>query len=316
MTPEWHVHGDLLLLYLDRCTFYGEDLGDLAHVLQFADCRRDELHDLFTMLVSPALAPAFAALKAEHPQLTVALYTARSTFLNMRAFIPLAEGAKRQRLDDRAQPQWAASLLEEGNHLYIPPSIETAEALFELSREELSLDVMPQPRLRFLRFNTERLFACRVAVQRVLGLDYLPGTVVCSVPKSVARVRARLGVPESAWAVLYDDKEELRGAPDVVTVPHFDRLPVATARKVLEVLTARVPPSQLTPECAAFLYEVKGQPQCCLQGDAPETYAYRVPVCGAEALYPLPWPLPCQEAPEQAPAPFEHFALPAAVEAS
>ena len=77
------VDSGLVLLDLDKCSIFGNDGNDLGIALQWMECPYQSVRELYSLLVSPQLKPAYRRLRTLGNYRCV-IYTMRATFLLYR----------------------------------------------------------------------------------------------------------------------------------------------------------------------------------------------------------------------------------------
>ena len=75
------VEEAVLVLDLDKCSFYGSDGNDLGIALQWMERGPDLVHQLYSLLLNPQVKATYARLRERATRVRVVIYTMRATFL-------------------------------------------------------------------------------------------------------------------------------------------------------------------------------------------------------------------------------------------
>ena len=269
------VEEAVLVLDLDKCTFWGSDSNDLGIALQWMDRGPELVHDLYRLIFNPQVKATYSRLQERAKRVRVVIYTMRATFLVYHS--PFRGVA----LPMHWQPEWHC-----GAQIFIPPEITDAEKVvqtYSLSKQQPLLEEEE----RDLQMSFERLLATRAVIAEELDLDALPHLVVTATPKDVEATMRKLGFPvENAY--LWDDNEKLQDDARVVHVPHFDRLPQEQAEALNQFLEAHCPAQELEDALADFMLGADPA-DVVIREDSDGKLHYQIPTCSRLQE----WPLPC-----------------------
>jgi hypothetical protein len=276
----------VFLLDLDKCAFFGNDANDLGTAFQWTQKSPEDLLTLYRLLLNPSVSETYRKLKQRHQTVRVVIYTMRSDFLlyhstHRNMIIPI-----------RWCPPWHAS-----GQLYLPPALESADDMLAAAHAQHGLQHLDTADLLGLSKSLERLLIARQVIAEALRLPALPDVVVTAADKDVERTVRHLGYPLRS-AFLWDDNPALRGAPRVIHVPPFDRLPSDRHDRLAALLRDRLPAASLPPPLADFLLTagpadraVRPRPG----GAGGVEYAVARAVRPSSAW--RPWPVPPEPAP-------------------
>eukprot|EP00961_Rhodomonas_salina_P064934 873588-Rhodomonas_salina.2 len=267
------VEEAVLLLDLDKCSFYGNDGNDLGIALQWMDKGYDDVMQLYRLLFNPNVKKTYEGLKKRAKKVNVVIYTMRATFLVYRscfrdAVIPL-----------RWKPVW-----HHGSQVHFPASATSADAI--LSTYSADVKLIEEERTD-LRKSLERLLATRDIIAEQLGLSELPNLAVTATPKNVEGTVSALGFPiENAY--LWDDNTRLRDNPRVVSVPPFEALPPAQCDALQSFLAERLPAASLEAALVDFMMGADDRDRVLDSHPVTGELIYRIPRTNSLPKWPLP----------------------------
>ncbi|KAJ1477199.1 hypothetical protein T484DRAFT_1963952 [Baffinella frigidus] len=263
----------VLMLDLDKCSFFGNDGNDLGIALQWMEKGVEVVEHLYTKLLNPEVGKLYSLITHNYGHhVQPVIYTMRATFLVYHscfreAVIPL---------------YWKAEW-HHGAQIVFPPSVETADDI--LGTYCGTKQLLEEERVD-IKKSLERLLATRTVIRRTLGLTKNPYLVVTAAPKDVSATAQMLGMSDSP-SFLWDDNPKLREDPQVVSIPPFVSLPHEAARDLEDWLTTTLPPSELDEYLVEFMLGADERDRV-LHRDGNGGTKYVIPRCDSIA----PWPLP------------------------
>jgi len=235
--PEGTPHGKVtMMLDLDKTCLWGNDGNDLGLSLQWMEKPPELVRELYSLLVHPALRPAYEAYK-ERGEVEVVIYTRRPQLLQYRSCVTGKE------LPLRYEADW-----HYGGQMHIPSSMREAKSV----QERYSGPSLDEDEEHDVLKGLERLLAARDAVSQALGLSSPPPVVVTASQKDVELTARQLGL-DASTAVLYDDNDDLKWNPRVVHVEPFVELPRAQREKLLSFLDENMPVEELDEDLLEYL---------------------------------------------------------------
>jgi hypothetical protein len=270
----------VFLLDLDKCSFFGNDANDLGVAFQWTQKSRDQLVDLYRLLVNPSLSLTYNVLRQRHRTVRVVIYTMRSDFINYHSncrpiIIPL---------------EWKSEWHGE-SQVYFPPHLETVdEILGSLRANDLECQ-----ELFGLSKSLERLLIARQVIAEQLNLSSLPDLVVTASEKEVGKTVEHLGYAADR-ATLWDDNPALRGHPSVVSVPSYTRLPSDQHARLLAFLRRHLPAGALPADLVDFLMSADPEDRIVAEGGPAGELDYTLPCAPAPSHAWRAWPVPAPPA--------------------
>jgi len=264
----------VLVLDLDKCSFWGSDGNDLGIALQWMEKGSELVQQLYHLLLNPQVKATYARLKERAKKVRVVIYTMRATFLVYHSCF------RDQTVPLRWHPDW-----HHRAQIFIPPSVADADSVMQTYS-------LPEPLLeeeyRDLKKSFERLLATRAVLAEELQLERPPDLVVTASPKDVEGTMRQLGIPiENAY--LWDDNLKLRDNPRVVQVPHFNALPPKQHAAVLDFLNTHCPAHLLEDDLVDFMMGADPIDVAIARDEMSGQLIYRIPVCDELE----DWTLPC-----------------------
>ena len=268
------VEEAVLVLDLDKCSFWGSDGNDLGIALQWMERGSGLVRQLYRLLLNPQVKATYTRLQERAKNVRVVIYTMRATFLVYHSCF------RDQTVPLRWHPDW-----HHRAQMFIPPSVDDAETVMQTySMSEPLLE----EEYRDLKKSFERLLATRAVLADELGLERAPDLVVTASPKDVEGTMKQLGIAvENAY--LWDDNVKLRDNPRVVQVPHFDALPPAQHAALIEFLNTHCPANLLEEDLVEFMMGADPADVAIARDEASGELVYRIPMCRALGE----WALPC-----------------------
>jgi hypothetical protein len=267
------VEEAVLVLDLDKCSFWGSDGNDLGIALQWMEKGPELVHELYRMLLNPQVKATYERLQERAKKVRVVIYTMRATFLVYHSCF------RDVTLPLRWEPQW-----HRGAQVFIPPTAANAEDV--MRTYSLKAPLLEDER-QDLHKSFERLLATRAVIAEELGLDSFPHLVVTATPKDVESTMRHLGIPlENAY--LWDDNDKLRDDPRVVHVEHFDALPFKQAGALVDFLDKNCPAHELEEDLVDFMMGADPA-DVVIEEDGAGMMRYRIPACHEVRE----WALPC-----------------------
>mmetsp|Transcript_29938 Transcript_29938/g.73665 ORF Transcript_29938/g.73665 Transcript_29938/m.73665 type:complete len:571 (-) Transcript_29938:223-1935(-) len=260
---------------LDNTAIYGQDGNDLGVGFQLAE-KSDLLTELYEKLSNPKLTELMDGIREQGlaDDVKVCLYTRRSHLLKYQTKF-------------RSEPVPISFSHVSWHHsqdqVVIPGDVATSEELIQACDSD---EFLAPSELRDLRLSFDRLLAARNALQRVLNLSRPLDVVVTSAVKDVRETARKMGLqPERS--VLWDDNEDLRGAPGVEVVDRFDRMPPKQCRELLNFLEKKLPATELPRKAVDFMLGAS-KDATSVERRADNSVAYKV----LEGPAPRPFRLP------------------------
>jgi len=267
------VEEAVLVLDLDKCSFWGSDGNDLGIALQWMEKSPDLVHQLYSLLLNPQVKATYARLQERAVKVRVVIYTMRATFLVYHSCF------RDQTVPLRWNQDW-----HHGAQLFIPPSVGAEEVMRSYS---LRAPLLEEER-RDLKKSFERLFATRAVIAQELGLDSLPEVIVTASPKDVQGAMRILHLPvENAY--LWDDNLKLSDNPRVVQVPRFDALPQEQHDMLVDFLNAHCPADTLEDDLVDFMLGADPADVVLSHDRQTGCLQYKIPACARLDE----WALPC-----------------------
>jgi hypothetical protein len=219
-----------LFLDLDECSCYRADFGDVQTVMQMSGCTFDVMVNVSQLLLNPQLKNVYGMLKGQFDEVVVILYTRRPTTIKRELkMLP-----------------WPVKCYWNGSHVSIDPMFESGKEFLD---KHIDMDGWKSDDVKIRYRAFEKLFLCREAIKKELGLHVNPYVVVCSASKDVESTLSHLKLT-SDFPILFDDNDELDGQPHVVVVPQFVSLSVEQHKLALDALNKAVP--EITDEMVKF----------------------------------------------------------------
>jgi len=267
------VEEAVMVLDLDKCSFWGSDGNDLGIALQWMEKSPDLVHQLYSLLLNPQVKATYARLQERAVKVRVVIYTMRATFLVYHSCF------RDQTVMLRWNQDW-----HHGAQLFIPPSVGAEEVIRSYS---LRAPLLEEER-RDLKKSFERLFATRAVIAKELGLNVLPEIIVTSSPKDVQGAMRILHLPvENAY--LWDDNSKLSDHPRVVQVPRFDALPQDQHDALVDFLNVHCPADALEDDLVDFMLGADPADVVLLHDRLTGRLHYTIPSCARLDE----WALPC-----------------------
>ena len=283
---SWSPHGErkicgrekvaeaVLVLDLDKCSFWGSDANDLGIALQWMEKGPDVVLELYRLLLNPQVKATYARLQERAKKVRVVIYTMRATFLVYASCFR----------DQTVPLRWDASW-HHGAQIFIPPEVRDAETI--MRSYSMKAPLLPEER-RDLKKSFERLLATRTVLAEELALDGLPELIVTASPKAVETSMRLLGIPvENAY--LWDDNVKLRDNPRVVNVPHFDALPPQQHAALMRFLDEHCPAHTLEEDLLDFMLGADPADIVIAEDEETGRFKYQIPMCDEIEE----WALPC-----------------------
>jgi hypothetical protein len=172
------VEEAVLVLDLDKCSFYGSDGNDLGIALQWMEKGPELVLELYRLLLNPQVKATYARLQERAKHVRVVIYTMRATFLLYHSCF------RDMTMPLRWSPPW-----HHGAQLFIPPSADAEAVMRSYSMRAPLLE----DERRDLKKSFERLLSTRTVIAEELQLDTLPELVITASPKDVEGTMRRLG---------------------------------------------------------------------------------------------------------------------------
>ena len=259
----------------DMTCLLGNDGKDLPIAFQQMKRSKEDLQNLYGLVINPCLRPAYDKLKSQAKQIKVVIYTMRCELLRYHSD---SRGIKFYLQYD---PRWHLN-----RRLYIPAQVST-EDVFKTVQNELN----EEESHNFLLY-LERLLAARNAVEEALGLDWESVSVVVTGTRKDVRQTARdLGLNPSA-SFLWDDNVELTGCPEVITVPPYLSLERNKAERLDSFLETTMPACELDQNLVDFLLEPQMEETAVIAKDpATGSTVWSLPWLPIAKDPPSPWPV-------------------------
>ena len=264
----------VLVLDLDKCSFWGSDANDLGIALQWMEKGPELVLELYRLLLNPQVKVTYARLKERAKNVRVVIYTMRATFLVYHSCFR----------DQTVPLRWDASW-HHGAQIFIPPAVQDAETIIQ--SYSFKAPLLPEEQ-RDLKKSFERLLATRAVLAEELALESLPELIITASPKDVEGSMRHLGIPvENAY--LWDDNVKLRDNTRVVNVPHFDALPPPQHAALMQFLDEHCPAHSLEEDLLDFMLGADPADVVVAPDEETGFFKYQIPICDAVGE----WALPC-----------------------
>jgi hypothetical protein len=264
----------VLVLDLDKCSFWGSDANDLGIALQWMEKGPELVLELYRLLLNPQVKATYARLKERAKKVRVVIYTMRATFLVYHSCFR----------DQTLPLRWDASW-HHGAQIFIPPAVQDAETIIQ--SYSMKAPLLPEEQ-RDLKKSFERLLATRAVLAEELALESLPELIITASPKDVEGSMRHLRIPvENAY--LWDDNVKLRDNTRVVNVPHFDALPPPQHAALMQFLDEHCPALSLEEDLLDFMLGADPADVVIAPDEETGFYKYQIPMCHSVGQ----WSLPC-----------------------
>eukprot|EP00286_Rhodomonas_abbreviata_P022315 CAMPEP_0181295660 /NCGR_PEP_ID=MMETSP1101-20121128/4269_1 /TAXON_ID=46948 /ORGANISM="Rhodomonas abbreviata, Strain Caron Lab Isolate" /LENGTH=592 /DNA_ID=CAMNT_0023400433 /DNA_START=249 /DNA_END=2027 /DNA_ORIENTATION=+ len=263
----------VLILDLDKTSIYGNDGNDLGIALQWMEKPDTVVKDLYKLLVSPCVKPAYEEMRAQAKQVHVVLYTRRPQVLKYQSCF------RECTIPVQYKKEWH----HEGQ-LYLPSHIVAAE---EVLRTYCGPELL-EDELNDVKKSMERLIAARDAISNHLGLDAKPTVVVTATDKSIEDTVKRLKLPDTN-AYLFDDNKGLQYDPHAIVVEPLEALPQPRRCALLRFMEQHMPTEELEEELVEYLEGARDCEKAIEWNSELKQWRWRVPLASRPVQ---PWAVP------------------------